>query len=1702
MNRSSETTLLGLDNTGSYWIIGPCCDNTASIFVINETGPNVNVEELFGTQSNILHSETFQELEARRFGQAWYIKDFQTFETACDIVCIHRLRGGTVPDQITSKGDWIIKDIDIVRTVLSPKTLLDSPKKSASMSKRPRDDLVELSIWPERRQLDKNAPTLGRGDTYRPNYDDHRPSALSSARTKQSAEYPAVRRLSISPGRDMQNGVNTSKYDDRLDKPRRPMQQLRQMNSVASGAPLRPHEVSSTASKRLSGDHRTQHHTSPVGMKKDFSGVPRGPKLHSRPRPPHGHDSQQKLYSRAVEEKNPDIISYKNLARLKERPHIFISSSHLPFMPQTVPHLRNFFTKQDFPYVSVKAALHGYYVFFPDNGFGRKELQQCYKRTNESTLFGQYTLHMEPRIDGELSPIRLSNDGEKEDQKLGEPLARSESRFENLALPVDGLLASRLRTKADDEISITPSEISSATTRARTHCAECKSNHFPSYDPKFGCTTCPRHYHARCRKPQPRPSEDRAAWQCNYCIKKGRPKSDLRNGTQKEGWHPTGQLQMGASARDLNEAVTQSGASEPRTGNSMNSQSEILDPRLRNRPGGFKGLAASPEVHKHSSSMHPIQGHNHNVNIAGVTEFLRNMQPHPEIQVSPERHQQHPTANAEAANPALSSHVGLPASESSDRSAALEKTRISGASSKDHALPWGVNQADLSPEIPDLSLDIDEASLGEQSKSSTDKAIRVVSNGSPEPITCGPEISKSPQDKRLHSRPRCSMCGKPLFSALEKTEDATWLVGALPSFEAKKADMSTSARCKNEQELEGKDSTVPRSSKTAEEIWRRRLQPEKSREDGGPSSTEAACQDAEAPRPISEPSHPKQSVETPTPKSGKQPSRAGRSPASQSIAETEVEDGSEDTSDDLEDSLESITSAATAEGQADAETPLTTSGGPSVGANRPEGRASPPVNTNINNDDAAGMESDHAHSAIGSEGARDSRTRAVSGARPNVGRKGASAAEPPAKLPASFSWPDLIGFALAEASDHRMTAAQVHQWIADNVENYNTNNTTQRSSIAATLSQQKMKFPKTEPIMEGSRQLCRWKLSSDWVLNYKAGLEDEREKLSKTTSQGGRRGLTPRRKELNDAPKAARDAPIMSASKPAQSQKESAKTAMHTEETPMFIKRHRVAHDADGRDIVVGFKDIPIEKWTQLAAVESFRKHGSRLYIGDYIKAPLPNRFRFADYTHKPLVQTIAQIEEIRQRRDGPGYAVLVQWFLTKEAAEWWKCRLVKSLWPKDERAGVYVPATVWDILTSDFVAEQERLDAEEAKRQIVPGMFFDLDTDKGRLYLKEGCGPEVGIAFGPLSSDEQKSEAEDNTACGLNRPEELSSVPSRQIDHLPEQTKSTVEIGEVLEQPSPPKPLDLVHYVSPRRTGPSPLAEASRTEFSTQGSPVQAEHESPLDLDLERQLFTPSPQSRPTVEAEHVPESRTVSRSAHTPTIERPAKRQKTEVTDGEQEAIRALLQKERENAKYETKDLWTAAPEYDPANDLWDREAKIAEIKARPSRKARFMQNLAYARLDRPPNALYVEVERPLPKTYRAPPPDRPGSGYSHSSSVKAAPRADSARSNLDTDDAWNSDSNDTDIPDAPTQATATTMTTGDALAGTAEASYDDADLEKPEMFDTLEELLGLPANFVPTLYDGRLAFRDGTMGLDGRRPRAKKIFKVGRNVPGELK
>ena len=47
-------------------------------------------------------------------------------------------------------------------------------------------------------------------------------------------------------------------------------------------------------------------------------------------------------------------------------------------------------------------------------------------------------------------------------------------------------------------------------------------------------------------------------------------------------------------------------------------------------------------------------------------------------------------------------------------------------------------------------------------------------------------------------------------------------------------------------------------------------------------------------------------------------------------------------------------------------------------------------------------------------------------------------------------------------------------------------------------------------------------------------------------------------------------------------------------------------------------------------------------------------------------------------------------------------------------------------------------------------------------------------------------------------------------------------------------------------------------------------------------------------------------------------------------------------------------------------------------------------------------------------------------------------------------------------------------------------------PEEFGSLDEFFDFPANVIPIISEGQLAYRDGTRNDDGRLPRAREVFK----------
>lgn len=128
---------------------------------------------------------------------------------------------------------------------------------------------------------------------------------------------------------------------------------------------------------------------------------------------------------------------------------------------------------------------------------------------------------------------------------------------------------------------------------------------------------------------------------------------------------------------------------------------------------------------------------------------------------------------------------------------------------------------------------------------------------------------------------------------------------------------------------------------------------------------------------------------------------------------------------------------------------------------------------------------------------------------------------------------------------------------------------------------------------------------------------------------------------------------------------------------------------------------------------------------------------------------------------------------------------------------------------------------------------------------------------------------------------------------------------------------------------------------------------------------------------------------------------------------------------------------PEYKGENSF-DRQEKLAEISKRPSRKEMFGKPASQSRLrpkDSTPDSPFIPTNFSPAKRQRAP-------------------------VNLSVKDLYPWENPDID----PTR----------------------------KEYKTLEEFFDLPANMIPIISDGQLAYRDGTRTDDGRLPRAREIFK----------
>ena len=149
------------------------------------------------------------------------------------------------------------------------------------------------------------------------------------------------------------------------------------------------------------------------------------------------------------------------------------------------------------------------------------------------------------------------------------------------------------------------------------------------------------------------------------------------------------------------------------------------------------------------------------------------------------------------------------------------------------------------------------------------------------------------------------------------------------------------------------------------------------------------------------------------------------------------------------------------------------------------------------------------------------------------------------------------------------------------------------------------------------------------------------------------------------------------------------------------------------------------------------------------------------------------------------------------------------------------------------------------------------------------------------------------------------------------------------------------------------------------------------------------------------------------------------------DREIVAQLIKKDNEQVEYSAKSLFDEYPELDPANQI-DREAKIAEIKRRPTRKQKFLNQKVDPWVHWNPARLSGEV-------INARPTGRPG----RTTHIQTA----------------------------------------------------DGSVEEIVHYDSIQDMFGLPKHPIPILLEKEVAYRDGTRNeYDGTLGRAKEKFKTG--------
>ncbi|KAF2086153.1 hypothetical protein K490DRAFT_67073 [Saccharata proteae CBS 121410] len=496
----------------------------------------------------------------------------------------------------------------------------------------------------------------------------------------------------------------------------------------------------------------------------------------------------------------------------------------------------------------------------------------------------------------------------------------------------------------------------------------------------------------------------------------------------------------------------------------------------------------------------------------------------------------------------------------------------------------------------------------------------------------------------------------------------------------------------------------------------------------------------------------------------------------------------------------------------------------------------------------------------------------------------------------------------------------------------------------------------------------------------------------------------------------------------------------------MFVRQHRVFHEGNRIEIVPGYKNQPGKKWDQLTRLESMTVGQTDYNRGDFAKLPLPSKFHYPEFPAVPRIDTIARVVCIAKRDDIQGEAVLVNWYLTKEAAEKWHCTYLQQ-WDDTDMEDEYVRSDIHDVVSPN--AFIERINPIKAARRIncLQHVKLTVKNLSRRLSLKTQEPAEVYSLF--VSLFQQKLTKHHDLQWYWDQDNETRSATRKALfSKIESGVKAAQEVGKEVETSFSERLIGFFQAVlrtevkKGDQTAVKDAGQYTRRVKALLGDPTsdQARRRASSQYEMDE----PDQNSMDFTNTETTDNERVyreVSRDRsrqvqenmtpvvalnrdYDPNGSSTADSHETGPMSTSELTIHNSLLEDLKKQDFAITEPFSVIPEYDPSyfSGLSEKRESISK---RPKAKGTSKNRLAHARQFRDPDNIHKEVDRPLPTAYKI--------AYVGSSSD------------------WEMAAGDSSL-----------------LPGQEEDSP----------FSTVHQLLDIPENARPTKYGQVLAFRDLVM------------------------